>query len=136
MPGASPIERIERMQGRGRILGVSGILFAIACGRATPDSGPAPPASVVAPPQTGKGGASTHAAPVGSAIGSATSEKSPFAQTVENVSQPPGSRPAGSTAMVWIPGGEFSMGAFDPDSHGGPGCGDPTADAQPVHRVY
>ena len=28
------------------------------------------------------------------------------------------------------------MGAFDPDSHAGPGCGDPTADGQPVHRVY
>jgi formylglycine-generating enzyme required for sulfatase activity len=38
--------------------------------------------------------------------------------------------------MVWIPGGEFSMGAVDPESPAGPGCGDPTADAQPVHRVY
>ena len=38
--------------------------------------------------------------------------------------------------MVWIAGGEFSMGAFDPDVHAGTDCGDPTADAQPVHRVY
>ena len=38
--------------------------------------------------------------------------------------------------MVRIPGGEFSMGAFDPDRHAGAGCGDPTSDAQPVHRVY
>ncbi|NCA12111.1 formylglycine-generating enzyme family protein [bacterium] len=36
--------------------------------------------------------------------------------------------------MVWIPGGEFSMGCLDPRSlpHGGP---DPMADARPVHRV-
>jgi sulfatase modifying factor 1 len=44
--------------------------------------------------------------------------------------------PAGSTPMVWIRGGEFSMGAVDDGGHAGPGCGDPTADAQPVHRVY
>jgi formylglycine-generating enzyme required for sulfatase activity len=37
--------------------------------------------------------------------------------------------------MVWIPGGEFSMGAEDPRAmnHGGP---DPMNDARPVHRVY
>jgi len=28
------------------------------------------------------------------------------------------------------------MGAIGPESHRGPGCGDPTTDAQPVHRVY
>jgi formylglycine-generating enzyme len=37
--------------------------------------------------------------------------------------------------MVWVPGGEFSMGAADPRHlpHGGP---DSMADARPVHRVY
>jgi formylglycine-generating enzyme required for sulfatase activity len=36
--------------------------------------------------------------------------------------------------MVWIPGGEFSMGCADPRRlpHGGP---DPMNDARPVHRV-
>jgi formylglycine-generating enzyme required for sulfatase activity len=36
--------------------------------------------------------------------------------------------------MVWIPGGEFSMGCVDPRGlpHGGP---DPMADARPIHRV-
>jgi len=36
--------------------------------------------------------------------------------------------------MVWIPGGEFSMGCLDPRDrpHGGP---DAMADARPVHRV-
>jgi len=36
--------------------------------------------------------------------------------------------------MVWIPGGEFSMGCADPRGipHGGP---DPMRDARPIHRV-
>jgi formylglycine-generating enzyme required for sulfatase activity len=38
--------------------------------------------------------------------------------------------------MVWIPGGEFSMGAPDPSQiHGAVGMQE-TADAQPVHRVF
>jgi formylglycine-generating enzyme required for sulfatase activity len=64
--------------------------------------------------------------------------KSPFATTIENASAAPGRRPAG---MVWIPGGEFSMGAMPSGGSRGAatsasGCGDPLADAQPVHRVY
>jgi len=58
----------------------------------------------------------------------------PFAPTIENsvVARRP------LPDMVWIPGGEFSMGAAAlGDFQGsGPGCGDPLADAQPVHRVY
>jgi formylglycine-generating enzyme len=40
--------------------------------------------------------------------------------------------------MVWIPGGEFSMGIAPLGNApvGASGCGDPFADAQPVHRVY
>ncbi len=55
-----------------------------------------------------------------------------FAPTIELPAAPPGPAPE---RMVWIPGGEFSMGATDPRgvSEGGP---DPLADARPIHRVH
>ena len=46
--------------------------------------------------------------------------------------------PAGLTApegMVWIPGGEFSMGAQDPGMNDAVGM-QATTDSRPVHRVY
>jgi len=61
-----------------------------------------------------------------------TAGSSSFLRTAANKSQPPGPAPAG---MVWIPGGEFSMGSTaDTESL----CGQPglTRDALPVHRVY
>jgi len=55
-----------------------------------------------------------------------------FAPTRTNSGLPPGPVPEG---MVWIPGGEFSMGSVDPRAtlYGGP---DAMADARPIHRVY
>jgi sulfatase modifying factor 1 len=52
--------------------------------------------------------------------------------TVENRRAAPAATPEG---MVWIPGGEFSMGTTDPTPEicGGP---DTMDDARPVHRVY
>jgi formylglycine-generating enzyme required for sulfatase activity len=55
-----------------------------------------------------------------------------FAPTKANPSKPPAPAPAG---MVWIPGGEFSMGTTVSDESlcSMPGL---THDAQPIHRVY
>jgi len=55
-----------------------------------------------------------------------------FAPTVPNKKSAPLPAPVG---MIWIPGGEFSMGAQDP-----PGMDDvgmkATQDSRPIHRVY
>jgi formylglycine-generating enzyme required for sulfatase activity len=55
-----------------------------------------------------------------------------FLPTVENKTAPSSPAPEG---MVWIPGGEFSMGSDIADEAlcGLPGV---TRDAQPIHRVY
>jgi formylglycine-generating enzyme required for sulfatase activity len=61
-----------------------------------------------------------------------TPPPSPFLATIENKQPPPGPAPEG---MVWIPGGEFSMGS---DGSGESLCGiaGVTRDARPIHRVY
>jgi formylglycine-generating enzyme required for sulfatase activity len=57
-----------------------------------------------------------------------------FAPTVFNTAPPTGHAPAG---MVWIPGGEFSMGAGNPTGSDHNQIGMlAAADARPVHRVY
>jgi sulfatase modifying factor 1 len=56
-----------------------------------------------------------------------------FLPTVANAAAPTGVVPDG---MVWIPGGEFSMGAQDPpDSNDTVGM-QATEDSRPIHRVY
>jgi formylglycine-generating enzyme len=56
-----------------------------------------------------------------------------FLPTISNKIGPPGAAPGG---MVWIPGGEFSMGS-EGKCNGASCCSPATvADALPVHRVY
>jgi formylglycine-generating enzyme required for sulfatase activity len=56
-----------------------------------------------------------------------------FAATVESPGSPAESAPEG---MVWIPGGEFSMGAVDPPGHDHNAVGmHATIDSRPIHRV-
>ncbi len=55
-----------------------------------------------------------------------------FQATNENHDPAPGPAPEG---MVWIPGGEFSMGAGDPPDMDPVGM-NPTKDSRPIHRVY
>src|SRR5215831_15587929 len=55
-----------------------------------------------------------------------------FDPTIENTELAPESTPDG---MVWIPGGEFSMGAPDAPDHDEVGMR-ATFDARPIHRVY
>src|SRR5215469_9176272 len=55
-----------------------------------------------------------------------------FAPTAPNTQSAPGQVPAG---MVWITGGEFSMGAQDPPDMDDVGM-KATRDSRPIHRVY
>ena len=55
-----------------------------------------------------------------------------FAPTVPNAKPGPSDAPEG---MVWIPGGEFSMGAQDPPDMDEVGM-KATRDSRPIHRVY
>jgi formylglycine-generating enzyme len=55
-----------------------------------------------------------------------------FTPTVENKNPRPQEQPDG---MVWIPGGEFSMGAQDPPDMSPVGM-NATKDSRPIHRVY
>ena len=61
-----------------------------------------------------------------------TAAESVFKPTIENKNKPAGKTPKG---MVWIPGGEFSMGSNVEDESLCSIKG-VTKDAAPVHRVY
>ncbi len=58
-----------------------------------------------------------------------------FLPTVANTAPPPGPFPA-PARMVWIPGGEFSMGAQDPPDMNDAVGMHATRDSRPIHRVF
>jgi len=66
------------------------------------------------------------------ALAATSSARSAFQPTVANTIAAPEKAPDG---MVWIPGGEFSMGANDPPDMDDVGM-KATLDARPIHRVY
>ena len=69
---------------------------------------------------------------IGCGVGAVGVVANEFKPTIENKTAPRGKAPKG---MVWIPGGEFSMGS---DDSGESLCDIPgiTKDAQPIHRVF
>ena len=79
----------------------------------------------------GRRAAPVESAPPPAGEAAAPPAEAAFEPTVPNSGPTPGAPPAG---MVWIPGGEFSMGAQDPRGfeHGGH---DAMSDARPIHRV-
>jgi formylglycine-generating enzyme len=74
--------------------------------------------------------------PAGSLLDGRTAEVASttggFQPTLEHVAKAAGAAPDG---MVWIPGGEFSMGAADPSDPGDLVGTQATVDARPIHRV-
>ena len=97
-----------------------GVVALVAAGLAALTLGRARPGTTADP--------ASSAAPEGPVLGAPQR----FLPTIANTAPPPGPTPEG---MVWIPGGEFSMGAMDPPASTDAAM-HAAADARPVHRVY
>src|SRR5215471_14524753 len=70
--------------------------------------------------------------PVATSASAAGPTRVSFLPTVPNHASTPSPAPP---AMVWIPGGEFSMGAQDSSDMNDVGM-NATVDSRPIHRVY
>lgn len=93
---------------------------------------PEPIESNTASVQPFEGSGSASAADIPASAVSKFSQKPRFGPSIPNMTPAPGQAPPG---MVWIPGGEFSMGAQDPPDTNDVGM-KATIDSRPVHRVY
>jgi formylglycine-generating enzyme len=112
---------------------VAAILFAVIVGAALYTRSPASAAMsahvadlVAASPAPNSGGTKATAAPEPPPINAS------FLPTIPNKAPIPANTPRG---MVWITGGEFSMGAQDPPDMDNVGM-QATKDSRPIHRVY
>src|SRR5262245_11738227 len=114
----------SKRNGRGGTPGIVGIVGILAAGAAI----------ALALWQSGRArGREARRGSVGEkkSVGRAVSDPA-FQPTVENTARPRGPAPEG---MVWIPGGEFSMGSTDPTVDTICGGHEPMNDARPIHRV-
>jgi len=72
--------------------------------------------------------------PAAAQLTAAKATSAAFAPTIPNPIPAPTTAPAG---MVWIPGGEFSMGCLTPsEGHCTTATMNSVKDSQPIHRVY
>jgi formylglycine-generating enzyme len=119
----------------GRRLWIVGVVIVLAVGacfaiyrHAAPfEATAAPAASASAMGANAENAATSHSRTSASAM-----KEVAFGSTVPNSATPPAEAPPG---MVWIPGGEFSMGAQNPPDMDDVGM-KATTDSRPVHRVY
>src|SRR5579862_2669740 len=106
------------------------LMSAVGCKhRETAQAAAPQPSATPASPSTS---AATMTTPSAAPAPAAASAPTAFQPTVPNISKPTSPAPSG---MLWIPGGEFSMGAADSPSDGKVGM-QATEDSRPVHRVY
>ena len=120
---------------RGGVLAflVAAILFSVIVGGALYTRSPASAAmSAHSSDHVAASTAPAASQPVATPAPEPPSNGANFLPTVPNAAPVPGNTPRG---MVWITGGEFSMGAQDPPDMDKVGM-QATTDSRPIHRVY
>jgi sulfatase modifying factor 1 len=119
---ANPTHRPEVPRRGNLALLVAVVLFAGVVGGALYSRRPA--SAAIAAPDTGYAAAASAPKP--------PATNANFLPTVPNAAPIPDGAPQG---MIWITGGEFSMGAQDPPDMNAVGM-QATTDSRPIHRVY